>query len=78
MTVRMEVHGQIVSITFIDDGTPFDPLSCDDPDVSLSAEERGIGGLGIFMVKKLMDEVSYKHQDGQNILTVKKTIEVLL
>ena len=45
-----------------------------DPDLSLPAEERQIGGLGIFMVKKSMDQVSYEYKDGQNILTMKKTI----
>lgn len=77
-TVRVEADHQSVSISFIDGGTPFDPLSCDTPDVTLSAEERGIGGMGIFMVKKLMDEISYEYRDGRNILTVKKMIEVSL
>ena len=59
-------------ITFIDGGTPYDPLSKPDPDVTLSADERPIGGLGIFMVKKSMDDVRYEYKDGQNTLTISK------
>ena len=59
-------------ITFIDSGIPYDPLAKPDPDVTLSAEERQIGGLGIFMVKKSMNEVKYQYIDGQNCLTLKK------
>ena len=75
-TVRVEVSGDpvTVSITFIDRGTPYDPLAKEDPDVTLSAEERSIGGLGIFMTKKIMDDISYEYKDGQNILTLKKTL----
>lgn len=63
-----------VSITFMDSGTPYDPLAKEDPDITLSAEERGIGGLGIFMVKKSMDDVLYKYEDGKNILTLVKKV----
>lgn len=72
--VRVEVLGvpPAVDITFIDNGIPFDPLAKADPDVTLSAEERQIGGLGIFMVKKSMDDVKYEYLDGHNILTLKK------
>ena len=75
-TVRVEVIEEPLSvvITFIDGGVPYDPLSADDPDVTLSAEERGIGGLGIFMVKKSMDEISYRYEDGKNILSIRKNI----
>ena len=59
-------------ITFLDSGVPYDPVAKADPDVSLSAEEREIGGLGVFMTKKLMDEVRYEYRDGQNVLTLKK------
>ena len=61
-------------ITFIDSGLPYNPLEKDDPDITLSAEERPIGGLGIFMVKKSMDSVAYKYANGQNILTLKKGV----
>lgn len=75
-TVRVEVSGEpvTVAITFIDRGVPYDPLKKEDPDVTLSAEERKIGGLGIFMTKKMMDDISYEYKNGQNILTLKKTI----
>ena len=75
-TVRVEVveDPMAVVITFIDKGIPYDPLKKADPNTALSAEEREIGGLGIFMVKKTMDEISYAYKDGQNILTIKKKI----
>ena len=59
-------------MTFKDRGVPYDPLQKEEPDISLSAEERQIGGLGIFIVKKTMDDVNYRYEDGQNVLTVKK------
>ena len=73
-TVRVEVTETPISVivTFIDHGIPYDPLKKDDPDVTLSAEERAIGGLGIFMVKKTMDEITYEYKDGQNILSIRK------
>ena len=61
-----------VSITVCDNGIPYNPLEKDDPDVTLSAEERGIGGYGIFIVKKTMDNVSYENKDGSNVLTMRK------
>ena len=75
-TVRVEVTENPLSvvITFIDNGVPYDPLAKADPDVTLSAEERQIGGLGIYMVKKSMDDVSYEYKNGQNILRIKKHI----
>lgn len=60
------------TITFTDRGIPYDPLAKPDPDVTLSAQERDIGGLGIFMTKKIMDNMSYEYKNGQNILTLKK------
>lgn len=62
-----------VTITFEDEGIPYDPLKNEDPDITLSADDRPIGGLGIFMVKKSMDEVSYEYKDGRNRLTIKKS-----
>ena len=75
-TVRVEVSEEplAVIITFIDNGVPYDPLGKDDPDITLSAEKREIGGLGIYMVKKSMDEITCEYKDGQNILTIKKNI----
>ena len=75
-TVRVEVEEDplAVIITFIDNGKPFDPLSGTDPDITLSAEERKIGGLGVFLVKNTMDDVSYEYKDGQNILRIRKNL----
>jgi anti-sigma regulatory factor (Ser/Thr protein kinase) len=61
-----------IIIKFKDAGTPYNPLAKPDPDTSLSADEREIGGLGILMVKRMMDEVSYEYGDRQNILTIVK------
>lgn len=63
-----------VIITFINNGVPYDPLKKDDPDIALSAEEREIGGLGIYMVKKSMDGISYEYKDGKNILSIMKKL----
>lgn len=74
--VRVESgdEGNSVTITFIDGGKPFDPLKRDDPDVTLSAAQRNIGGLGIFVVKRTMDDVSYKFENGKNILSIHKKL----
>lgn len=75
-TVRLEVEEEplAVILTFIDSGVPYNPLNADDPDTTLSAEERSIGGLGIFMVKKSMDEMTYRYEEGKNILSIKKKL----
>ena len=75
-TVHIDVLQDPLSVvvTFIDNGKAYDPLAREDPDISLTAQEREIGGLGIFMVKKCMDEISYEYKDGQNILCIKKKI----
>ena len=75
-TVRVEVTEEplAVIITFIDGGVPYDPLAAADPDITLSAEERQLGGLGIYMVKKSMDEITYEYKDGKNILSIKKNL----
>ena len=64
----------LLTITLKDAGVQFNPLEKPDPDITLSAEDRQIGGLGIFLCKQLMDEVSYRYDDGCNILTMKKNI----
>ncbi len=69
-----EEESRTVSVTFIDGGIAFDPLAKEDPDVTLPAEERKIGGLGIFLVKKTMDEVTYKRENDRNILCIRKKI----
>ena len=76
VTIRMDLleNPRTVVITFIDSGIPYNPLAKADPDVTLSAEEREIGGLGIMMVRKTMDDMTYEYRDGQNILTIFKHI----
>ena len=76
-TVRVEVAEDplAVIVTFIDNGVPYDPLAKADPNTALSAEEREIGGLGIYMVKKSMDGITYEYKDGQNILAIKKNLQ---
>ena len=75
-TVRVEVDREPLSvvITFIDNGKPYDPLAASDPDISLPADRREVGGLGVFLVKKTMDDVTYEYKDGKNILKIKKNI----
>ena len=72
-TVRVVVEDASVSVIFSDAGKKFNPLEKKDPDVSLSVDERAIGGLGLFMVKRMMDEVTYDHVDGRNVLTLRKS-----
>ena len=74
--VRVEISGEPVSvtITFEDRGIPYDPVAREDPDITLPASQRAIGGLGIFMTKQIMDDVAYEYRDGQNILTLKKRL----
>lgn len=64
----------VLSVAFKDGGKPFNPLERADPDLSLSAEERSIGGLGIFLTKKFMDSVEYEFAGGMNCLKIKKTL----
>ena len=75
-TVQVEVQKDpmAVIITFIDHGKPFDPLSGKDPDLTVPLEERKEGGLGVFLVKKVMDDVRYEYKEGRNILRIKKHI----
>ncbi len=72
--ISVGVEDGVASITFRDTGIPYDPLAKEDPDVKLKAEDRSIGGLGIYMVKKSMDEMLYRYEDGHNVLTIRKTI----
>ncbi|MCQ2463550.1 MAG: SpoIIE family protein phosphatase [Clostridia bacterium] len=76
VTVKFIEHDdpKTVYIRFEDEGIPYNPLAKEDPDITLAAEERSIGGLGVFVVKKTMDDVKYKYEDGKNILTIKKYI----
>lgn len=74
VTLTLDTENGLFSIQLTDEGMPFDPLAKEDPDITLSAEERNIGGLGIFMVKKSMNEVSYERKDNKNIFIMKKEI----
>lgn len=73
VTIRVAVGDEII-IEFEDKGIPYNPLEAMDPDIHKSAEEREIGGLGIFMVKKIMDSIEYRNVDNKNILTIRKGI----
>ncbi len=64
-----------LTLQFLDNGKAFNPLAKKDADITLSAEERDIGGLGIFLVKKNMDHVAYRYEDGKNILVMKKSYD---
>ena len=74
ISVRPDPENASVTIEFRDNGIPFDPLAKADPDVTLSAEERKIGGLGIYMVKKSMDKMTYEYKNKQNILKLTKNL----
>ncbi len=70
-----DLAGTWVKVTLSDSGKPFNPLKKDDPDVTLSASERQIGGLGIFMVKKSMDHMYYEYKDGKNNISICKKLK---
>ena len=75
LRVGQEDEPRTAVIRFTDSGVPFNPLEKEVPDsISLSADDRPIGGLGIYLVRKLMDEVAYEHREGKNILVLKKRI----
>ena len=69
-----DAENGLLTLVFSDHGIPFDPLKKADPDTTLASEDRQIGGLGIFLVKKTMDEVSYRYENGENVLSLKKKI----
>lgn len=73
--LNMDGKGETLIFTLIDEGEPFDPTTLEEPDTSLPAEERPIGGLGVFLVKQIMDEVRYERQGTRNILTMTYTIK---
>ena len=76
VTVRVESGNtpKAVFLTFIDNGIPYNPLDTEDPDITLSSEERKIGGLGIYLVKKNMDEMKYEYVNQQNRLWMEKRL----
>ena len=75
VTVRIEALQEEngVQLMFLDSGVPYDPLTRQDPDISAEIEERKEGGLGIFLVRKTMDDMKYEYKDGQNCLTIRKS-----
>ncbi len=73
--VRMGLAGKRLTVIIIDDGVPFNPLGAEAPDTDVSLEEREIGGLGIHLVRNLMDDVSYHRQIGRNVMTLVKHLE---
>ena len=73
-TIQVSFEEEDVVITFIDRGIPYNPWAKKDPDITLSLEERQIGGLGIYMVKNSMDEVDYAYIDGKNVVTIRKKL----
>ena len=73
--IHVGVEDGVMELTLIDGGIPFDPLAKPDPDVTLMAEDRQIGGLGIYMVKQKMDAMEYQRKDDKNILTIRKKLE---
>lgn len=74
MEAGIECGNGNISIVFKDEGVPFDPLAKPDPDITLSAEDRPIGGLGIFLCKQMMDDVRYSYEDGHNVLCLVKNL----
>ena len=74
VTVEVELDQERLTVILTDDGTPFDPFASDAPDTTLSIEERPIGGLGIHLVGKLMDQVSYQRRDGHNVVVLVKQL----
>lgn len=69
------INNEWLKFVISDQGTPFDPTAKEEADTTLSAEERPIGGLGIFLVRQLMDEVSYTRKEGKNVLTLGKKVK---
>lgn len=74
MEVGTSREDDMLEIYFKDAGVEFNPLAAPDPDITLSAAERPIGGLGIFICKQIMDEMSYSYEDGYNVLRMRKKI----
>lgn len=73
--IEISECSHMLTIIFVDSGKPYNPLQGDDPDITIPIKEREMGGMGVFMVKQIMDEVLYENRDGQNILTLKKLLE---
>lgn len=76
LRIELDSDNNTLTLTITDHGTPFNPLQQDTPDITLSAEERSIGGLGIYLVREMMDDVNYQRIGNSNVLQAKKTIEM--
>ena len=74
VTIEAEVNNNELTVIFTDSGKKFNPLEKEDPDVSLSCEERKVGGLGVYIVKDSMDEMTYEYKHNHNVLKLKKTL----
>ncbi len=74
LNIGFDEESRAVTFRMTDKGVPFDPLKKPDPDITLSAEEREVGGLGIFIAKKTMDSIGYSYENGENVLTMLKKI----
>ncbi len=72
--VRFEIEGGVLEILVVDDGRAFDPLARPEPDLQAPLEARPVGGLGIYLVRQLMDSVEYERRDGRNRLRLRKRI----
>ena len=75
VTIHAEFENDILTFIVIDNGIPFDPTKTEDADTTLSAEERPIGGLGIHLVRTIMDTIAYEYVNGQNVLTISKKLK---
>ena len=73
--LNIETAPLAISLTFIDSGIPYNPLEKSDPDINLSVDDRQIGGLGIFLTKNFVDDISYQFLDGQNVLQLTKSLK---
>jgi len=74
IAIRIETTPHHIAVEIADDAPAFDPMSVPDPDVDADLEDRQIGGLGIFLIRRVMDEVSYRYENNKNILVMEKTI----
>lgn len=72
--IHFDKDALLLTIELRDAGTPFNPLEKEDPDINQRAEEREVGGLGIFLCKKMMDSIEYRYEDGNNVLTMTKKV----
>ena len=75
ITIDMELSGERLTVVIADDGVPFDPLSVETPDTETSLQDRKIGGLGVALVRSVVDSVTYQRQIGKNVMTLTKLLE---